>query len=134
MKAINLINNDVPPIRPYETMEKALFWMDEFKVKHLPIVEGSQYIGLLSDEGLEVLIHFGIDSVKLKGEGFETFVKEGQKVQVGDDLLKVDLEKVEGQIPSTTTPIIFTNLASEKKLSFNQKSVKHLESGFIDGL
>jgi len=50
MKAVNLINNDVPPIRPYETMDKALFWMDEFKVKHLPVVEGSQYLGLLSDE------------------------------------------------------------------------------------
>ena len=50
MKAIELINNDVPPIRPYEAVEKALSWMDEFKVKHLPVVENEYYIGLVSDD------------------------------------------------------------------------------------
>ena len=50
MKAVDLINNDVPPIMPKESMEKALLWMDEFKVKHLPVVNNGQYIGLVSDE------------------------------------------------------------------------------------
>jgi CBS domain-containing protein len=50
MKAVDLINNDVPPIMPKESMEKALLWMDEFKVKHLPVVNNGQYVGLVSDE------------------------------------------------------------------------------------
>jgi PTS system D-glucosamine-specific IIC component len=102
--------------------------------KVLNVFPTKHAIGLLSNDGLEVLIHFGIDSVKLKGEGFESFVEEGQKIKVGDDLLRADLKKVEGQIPSTVTPIIFTNLAPDKKISFGKKMVKHLESDFIKGL
>ena len=41
MKAIDLIQNDVPPIKFDESIEKALNWMDEFKVNHLPVVSGS---------------------------------------------------------------------------------------------
>ena len=50
MKAVDLIHNDVPPILPEESMEKALSWMDEFKVKHLPVVKDGKYLGLISDE------------------------------------------------------------------------------------
>ena len=50
MKAAELIHNDVPPILPEESMEKALSWMDEFMVKHLPVVKEGKYLGLISDE------------------------------------------------------------------------------------
>ena len=50
MKAVDLIHNDVPPILPEESMEKALSWLDEFKVKHLPVVKDGKYLGLISDE------------------------------------------------------------------------------------
>ena len=50
MKAIELINNDVPPIRPNETLEKALLWMEEFNVNHLPVVKDEVFLGLLSQE------------------------------------------------------------------------------------
>ncbi len=50
MKAKELIHNEVPPILPEESMEKALSWMDEFMVKHLPVVKEGKYIGLISDE------------------------------------------------------------------------------------
>ena len=50
MKAAELLHNDVPPILPEESMEKALSWMDEFKVKHLPVVKEGKYLGLISDE------------------------------------------------------------------------------------
>ena len=50
MKAIELLHNDVPPILPEESMEKALSWMDEFMVKHLPVVKDGKYLGLISDE------------------------------------------------------------------------------------
>ena len=49
MKAIDLIQNDVPPIKFDESIEKALSWMDEFKVNHLPVVSGSEFVGLISD-------------------------------------------------------------------------------------
>ncbi len=49
MIAIDLITNHVPPVKSNETIEKALFWMDEFRVNHLPVLEGKELIGLVSD-------------------------------------------------------------------------------------
>jgi len=49
MIARELITNDVPPIRSSETVEKALNWLDEFKVTHLAVVDGTQYQGLISE-------------------------------------------------------------------------------------
>jgi glucose PTS system EIICBA or EIICB component len=68
-------------------------------------------LGLLSDSGREILIHVGIDTVKLKGEGFETLVSEGDRVEAGQSLLKVDLDYIKANAPSIMTPIVFTNLA-----------------------
>jgi len=67
-------------------------------------------IGLLSDNGREVLIHFGVDTVALNGEGFTAHVKQGDKVNAGDKLVTVDLKSVKEKVPSTISPIIFTNL------------------------
>ena len=50
MKAIELIQNDIPPVRTNETIEKALNWMDEFKLNHIPVVNEIEYVGLLSDD------------------------------------------------------------------------------------
>lgn len=52
-------------------------------------------LGIHSEEGLDVLIHAGIDTVKLKGEGFEAFVEEGEIVKKGQLLLKMNLKTVE---------------------------------------
>lgn len=67
-------------------------------------------IGLMSDAGREILIHVGIDTVILKGEGFETLVSEGERVEAGQPLMKVDLEFLKERVPSIITPIVFTNL------------------------
>lgn len=50
MIARELITNDVPPIRSTETVEKALNWLDEFKVTHLAVVDGTEYLGLVSED------------------------------------------------------------------------------------
>lgn len=71
-------------------------------------------IGIEADTGVEVLIHFGLDTVHLKGEGFDLLVKDGQLVQRGDALLKVDIDYVKANAPSIVTPIIFTNLTDQK--------------------
>ena len=52
MKAIELIQNDVPPIRIDEPIEKALAWMDEFKVSHLPVLKNGNFVGLISESDI----------------------------------------------------------------------------------
>jgi PTS system beta-glucosides-specific IIC component/PTS system sucrose-specific IIC component len=59
--------------------------------------------------GAEILIHFGIDTVKLNGEGFKLLVKNGDEVKVGTPLIQVDLEKIKDKVPSVITPVVVTN-------------------------
>jgi glucose-specific phosphotransferase system IIA component len=73
-------------------------------------------LGLKTTEGLEILIHVGIDTVKMNGEGFHSFVKAGDKVLKGDKLLEFDLALVKAKAKSTISPIIFTNMDSVKDL------------------
>lgn len=65
-------------------------------------------IGIEADNGLEILIHFGIDTVKLDGAGFTALVKEGERVSAGQAILQVDLDTIRDKVPSLITPIIFT--------------------------
>lgn len=74
-------------------------------------------VGLESDDGLEVLVHLGIDTVKLKGEGFTCYVTEGQHVNAGDKLMDMDLALIEGKGFSTISPCIITNLDAAKNLA-----------------
>jgi PTS system N-acetylglucosamine-specific IIC component len=71
-------------------------------------------IGIATDTGIEILIHVGLDTVKLNGEGFETLVEQGQLVQRGDALLKMDLTYLGANAPSVVTPVIFTNLTGQE--------------------
>ncbi|OOM06456.1 PTS transporter subunit IIABC [Clostridium saccharobutylicum] len=73
-------------------------------------------VGLTTTDGLELLIHIGIDTVKLDGKGFETFVKEGEKVKKGDKLLSFDLEFIKENAPSIASPCICTALSSKQKV------------------
>jgi glucose PTS system EIICBA or EIICB component len=73
-------------------------------------------IGLKTDDGLEILIHVGIDTVKMNGEGFKSFVKAGDRVMVGDKLLDFDLALVKAKAKSALTPIVVTNMDVVAKL------------------
>jgi len=66
-------------------------------------------IGIRAKNGAEILIHIGLETVSLNGEGFEAFVKEGDKVKVGDKLVSFDLDIIKTKAKSTITPIIITN-------------------------
>jgi len=66
-------------------------------------------IGLISDRGVNVVIHIGIDTVNLQGKGFEVLVKEDQWVEKGEPLMKVDLDFVKENQLNPITPIIVTN-------------------------
>jgi len=84
-------------------------------------------IGILSDSGREILIHVGIDTVKLKGEGFETLVSENDRIEKGQPLLKVDLDYIKANATSTITPIVFTNLADGEKVVIEKSGLVDLK-------
>ena len=71
---------------------------------------------LTNDKGIDILIHIGIDTVELKGEGFKNFVKISQKLNKGDLVSEIDINLIVQRGYNLHTPIIFT--ASEK---FNSK-------------
>ena len=66
-------------------------------------------IGLISDAGTEILIHIGMDTVKLDGKGFEAFVQQGDQVKQGQKLLTFDIDLIKGQGLIVETPVIVTN-------------------------
>jgi PTS system D-glucosamine-specific IIC component len=73
-------------------------------------------IGFLTDSGISLLIHVGIDTVKLEGAGFETLVETGQKVKKGEPMLKLDLDYLKEHAPSLTSPVLCTELEDNQKV------------------
>ena len=73
-------------------------------------------IGMVSDKGTEILLHIGIDTVTLNGEGCTIHVENGQDIKKGDLLAEVDLDFIKSKGLSTATPIVFTNLEQYSKL------------------
>ncbi|MNO21527.1 PTS system glucose-specific EIICBA component [compost metagenome] len=67
-------------------------------------------VGIMSDGGKEVLVHIGVNTVKLKGQGFKVLVNEGDLVSAGQPIMEVDLDYVKEHAPSIISPIIFSNL------------------------
>lgn len=82
-------------------------------------------IGITSDEGIEVLIHIGLDTVQLNGEPFNVHVNVGDKVKVGDLLAEFDMDKIKEAGYKTVTPIIISNTDA-------YSDVKVLAKGDID--
>ncbi|KGP71906.1 N-acetylglucosamine-specific PTS transporter subunit IIBC [Pontibacillus yanchengensis] len=77
-------------------------------------------VGITATSGHEILIHVGLDTVKIEGEGFKDFVKAGDKVTKGQRLLEVDFKAIESKVPSIITPIVFTNLSDEESLTVHK--------------
>jgi glucose PTS system EIICBA or EIICB component len=77
-------------------------------------------IGILSDSGREILIHVGIDTVKLEGKGFEALVAQDDRIEIGQPLLQVDLDYIKEHATSIITPIIFTNLFEGEEIGINK--------------
>ena len=69
-------------------------------------------IGLKTANNTEILIHIGLETVAMKGEGFETHVEAGHKVKKGDKLISFDLDLIREKAKSTITPMIITNTDS----------------------
>ncbi len=73
-------------------------------------------IGFKTDDDVAMLLHFGIDTVKLNGEGFDVKVEAGQKVKKGDVLMVADLDYISKNAPSIATPVLCTELKNNQKL------------------
>ncbi|MDQ0360421.1 beta-glucoside-specific PTS transporter subunit IIABC [Breznakia pachnodae] len=76
-------------------------------------------IGLTSDSGVEVLIHIGMNTVEMNGEGFDAKVKQGDYVEVGQTLVEFDIDKIKNAGFSTQTMVIVTNTADYESVSAN---------------
>ena len=73
-------------------------------------------ISLKSKQGREILIHVGLETVQLNGEGFTPLVMDGQKIKKGQELLKVNFDAIKEKVPSILTPVVFTNLSENEKV------------------
>lgn len=88
-----------------------------FKTKHA--------ILLKSDDNLEIIIHIGLETVNLNGEGFEVLINEGEKVTIGKELIKVDFEFIKNKGINTIIPVIIINHADKNV----KKYLGHKEAG-----
>ncbi len=73
-------------------------------------------LGFVTETGVTLLLHIGIDTVKLNGDGFEVFVENGQKVKKGQKLMSIDLEFLKKNAPSIASPILCTDLKNNQKV------------------
>jgi PTS system glucose-specific IIA component len=83
------------------------------------IFESNHAIAIRLDNGIELLIHIGIDTVELNGQGFTRLVEEGQKVKIGDPLLKMDRKFIVEKGYSVITPVLITNPDVLKNIEIN---------------
>lgn len=90
-----------------------------FKTKHA--------IGLKSEDGAEILIHIGMDTVQLDGKYFTAHVKDGDKVNVGDTLVEFDMDAIKKEGYELITPVIITNTMDY--LEIIQKEIKSVNTG-----
>ena len=81
------------------------------------VAETLHAYGFSSDDGLEVLVHVGLDTVALKGEGFTSHVKVGDRVRVGDLVAEVDLDLLKSKGINTVTPVLVCDGADDKVMT-----------------
>jgi glucose-specific phosphotransferase system IIA component len=93
-----------------------------FDGKVVNLFHTNHAIGLESDLGVELLIHIGIDTVKMKGNGFKSFVKQGDVVKKGQKLIEFDLDLIKKEAKSIITPVIVTNGAQYAQLKFTTEN------------
>jgi len=92
------------------------------------VFDSKHAVGITSEDGLELLIHVGIDTVQLNGEGYEYFIQKDQKIQVGDKLIQFDLEGIKAKGYKTITPVVITNSAEVGDiLTANESPIKYGE-------
>ena len=94
------------------------------------VAETNHAFSFTSNDGLEVLVHVGLDTVSLKGKGFKVYKKTGDSVKAGELIAEVDLSVLEENNISPVTPVIVCNLKEDAEIAINSKSVNQ-ESGIL---
>ncbi|MBM6184646.1 PTS glucose transporter subunit IIA [Staphylococcus epidermidis] len=84
-------------------------------------------VGLKAENGLELLVHIGLDTVQLDGKGFEVLVESGDDIKIGDPLIRFDLEYINNNAKSIISPIIITN--SDQTESIHIEDVQAVVKG-----
>lgn len=84
-------------------------------------------VGMVTDDGMELLIHVGMDTVSLNGNGFVKKVSQGDRVKKGDLLLEFDLHTIEEAGLSAVTPVLVTNPAGHQEV--NVTETEHVKPG-----
>lgn len=87
------------------------------------IFETNHAVSFETRDGLEVIVHFGVDTVQLKGNGFERIGKEGP-AKVGDKIVKYDLKYLESNAKSTKTPVLISNMDIVENIEKSSGKVK----------
>lgn len=84
------------------------------------VMDNSKHaVGIENEDGMELLIHVGLDTVNLAGEGFETFVQVGDDVQVGDLLISYDKEKFDKEGINDITMLVLVNQNNHKVMNYH---------------
>ncbi|HEO97723.1 MAG: PTS glucose transporter subunit IIA [Campylobacterales bacterium] len=92
------------------------------------IFETNHAYSIKSDKDLEVMVHIGLDTVALKGEGFERLVQEGERVEAGDPIIKADLAYLGEHAKDTITPVLIMEESDVKTI---EKKLKIVKSGDV---
>ncbi|QCI19647.1 MAG: PTS glucose transporter subunit IIA [Buchnera aphidicola (Brevicoryne brassicae)] len=80
------------------------------------IVETMHAFSIISEDQVELFVHFGIDTVKLKGQGFKKMVENNQKVKIGDEIIELDLDFLIEKSKSILTPVVVSNVEKFQKI------------------
>lgn len=83
------------------------------------IFKTNHAFGMVLDNGIELLVHIGIDTVELNGIGFERFIQEGSKVKAGEPVIRIDRNLIKEKGYSLVTPVIITNPDILKEIRYN---------------
>ncbi|EJT4733815.1 PTS sugar transporter subunit IIA [Listeria monocytogenes] len=96
--------------------------------KIIQLAETKHAFGIRTDMGQEILVHIGLETVSLNGEGFNVLVSVGDKVRVGDPIVEADFDFIEKNAASTVVPMVITN-SSVGKYDFDFHAVTKVEAG-----
>lgn len=86
--------------------------------KVVQIFPTNHAIGIETKAGIDILIHLGIDTVELKGDGFERLIEEGEWINTGTPLLKMDIDKIKRYGKHTITPVLITTMDKVESVDF----------------